>query len=293
MDDEHQGFRIVIRRLDGSEEEVSAHCDRVVLGSGAHCEIRLPVEYGGVEHVELTIVNGRIYARARSFDPAPTVGGSPFIQGFVEPGVEIGIGPLRIVASLAEQRGPTRAQASRTNASHTRMAAMAAVAFLLLVAVRLARKGQEGLAPGGVAPPLWSTTLVTCPQASPDRAIALGEERNRIAQGKRERRPFHVQDGVAAVPLFELASVCFATGRDGERSASSARAASELRAKVDEDYHAHQVRLEHALGIKDMPTARYEVAMLRAFTEGLSGPYVAWLADLGRALRTSGGKGAS
>ena len=60
--------------------------------------------------------------------------------------------------------------------------------------------------------------------------------------------------------------------------------AEHLRKKVNEDYRAHQVRLEHALGVKDLITASKEVKVLRAFTEGLSGDYVTWLANVDRQI---------
>jgi hypothetical protein len=292
MDELQQGFKIVIRKPNGLEEELSAHCDRVLIGSGAHCEVRLPVEQSAVEHVELTIASGRVYARARSFEPPPTISGSPFVQGFIEPGVEIGIGRLRIIASLAEAAGPTKAEKARSNSTQVRMMAMAGAALLLLLATQAAQKGHAGLAPGGVAPPLWGAAPAACPQSAPAQALALAEERRRIAEGKRERRPFHVQDGVAAVPLFQLASACYAVGGDSAMAAATSQAASELRTKVNEDYHAHQVRLEHALNVKDMATARHEITALRSFTDGLTGPYVTWLSDLERALRPAG-KGAA
>jgi hypothetical protein len=286
MDELQQGFKIVIRKPNGLEEEISAHCEKVLLGSGAHCEVRLPVEQAAVEHVELTISNGRIYARARSFEPAPTIGGSPFVQGFIEPGVEIGIGQLRIIPALAEQVGPTKAEQARASSSHARLIGMGVVGVLLiLVAGQAARKGNGGVGAGGTAPPLWSATAAVCPQSAPAQALAFAEERRRTAEGKRERRPFHVQDGVAAVPLFDVAAACYGVGGDAGLQAASAQAASELRTKVNEDYHAHQVRLEHALNVKDMATARHEVTALRSFTDGLTGPYISWLSDLERALK--------
>jgi hypothetical protein len=285
MNDLQQGFKIVIRKPNGLEEELSAQCEKVVIGSGAHCEVRLPVELAAVEHVELTITNGRIYARARSFEPAPTIGGSPFVQGFVEQGVEIGIGPLRIIASLAEGMGPTTAQKAASESKNVRTVVMIAIALLLLVVAGQATKRNGVPTPPGVAPPLWATAPAVCPQSSPPQAFAFAEERRRIAEGKRERRPFHVQDGVAAVTIFELASACYTVAGAAAQAAAASQTASELRIKVNEDYHAHQVRLEHALNVKDTVTARLEVSALRSFTDGLAGPYVSWLSDLERALR--------
>jgi hypothetical protein len=289
MDDVQQGIKIVVRKPNGTEEELTAHCEKVLIGSGAHCEVRLPVEYASVEHVEVSISNGRIYARARSFEPAPTMGGSPFVQSFIEPGVEIGVGPLRIIATLAEQVGASPAQKAQKTSSNARLIAMAAIGVLVLVLASAAKSGGGGVAPGGAAPALWGTAPTVCPQTSPAQAGVLAEEKRRVAEGKRERRPFHVQDGVAAVPLFELASACYAVGGNDAMAAATRQAGTELRTKVLEDYHAHQVRLEHALGVKDTSTARHEIHALKAFTEGLSGSYVTWLANLDRSLKPTKG----
>jgi hypothetical protein len=287
MDARAQGFKIVIRKPTGGEESLSAQCEKLLIGSGAHCEVRLPVEVSAVEHVELTITNGRVYARARAFDPPPMIGGSPFVQGFVDPGVEIGIGPLRILASVAEGVGPlTTASAAKKKGSTVRLAIMGAVGVLLLLAIlNQQAENARTTASNAAAPALWGPPVAACPESAPPQALALAEEKMRIAQGKRERRPFHVQDGVAAVPLFELAAACFATGGDTARASTAQQSASDLRARVNEDYHAHQVRLEHALNVKDMPTVMHEATALRALTDGLAGPYVSWLADVQRAAR--------
>jgi hypothetical protein len=111
-----------------------------------------------------------------------------------------------------------------------------------------------------------------------------------MAEAKRERRPFHVQDGVAAVPLFETASACFRAAGQAAAAGDLASAASTLRTKVNEDYRAHQVRLEHALTVNDLATAQKEVQVLRAFTEGKVGPYVVWLSNLDRKLQLIRGR---
>jgi len=125
---------------------------------------------------------------------------------------------------------------------------------------------------------------------SADQALALALEKKVVAEGKRERRPFHVQDGVAAVPLFETVSACFRVANDATSAQNASSAAAQLRAKIDEDYRAHQVRLEHALNVNDLATAQKEVSVLRAFTEGKSGPYVQWLSNLDRKLQQKVGR---
>jgi hypothetical protein len=160
-----------------------------------------------------------------------------------------------------------------------------AILTLALLAGAVFKHGAAPAPQAAVAPALWSAPATSCPQAAPPQALALAAERETVAEGKRERRPFHVQDGVAAVTLFETASACFAAGGNADAAAASARSAKDLRAKVQEDYHAHQVRLEHALLVNDSVVAQREVKVLRAFTETASGPYVVWLSNLDRQLQ--------
>jgi hypothetical protein len=133
-------------------------------------------------------------------------------------------------------------------------------------------------------PALWAEPVAACPVSAADQAAALAAEKWVVAEGKAERRPFKVQDGVLAVPLYELAAACFKTAGDTEHTTEASKAAATLRTKVGEDYRAHQVRLEHALSVNDLQTAFKEVKVLRAFTEGQSGQYVVWLGNLDRQL---------
>jgi hypothetical protein len=284
-----EGFEIAIRGPAGPLPPLTVQHNRVVIGSGAHCEVQLPPEHAAVEHVELTIVNGRVYARARVFDPAPTIGGSPFVQTFVEPGVPIGLGPFRIVAT------PIAVDVVGVGAGKgSVLRSPAAIGLVLLTLVLLAaavvKRGSGDPPAVAAAPALWGAPVALCPQTAPPQALALAAEREAVAEGKRERRPFHVQDGVAAVTLFETAGACFAAGGRADSAGSATRAAQVLRAKVQEDYHAHQVRLEHALLVGDSVVAQREVKVLRAFTEAASGPYVVWLSNLDRRLQLEASK---
>ncbi|HEY2513792.1 MAG TPA: hypothetical protein VGI39_23150, partial [Polyangiaceae bacterium] len=273
-----------IRGPNASGQQLTVPFNKVVIGSGAHCEVQLPQEHAAVEHVELTLVNGRVYARARVFDPAPTIGGSPFVQTFVEPGVAIGVGPFRIVAAPTAVAGKGEGRAAPSTLKSPVFLGGALLAVGLLAAVGLKRNANAGV-DIVQAPSLWGAVVASCPQSAQPQALALARERRLVAEGKRERRPFHVQDGVAAVGLFETASACFAAGGDSGAASETADDARTLRSKVQEDYHAHQVRLEHALLVNDSPTAQREVKVLRAFTDAASGPYVVWLSNLDRKLQ--------
>jgi hypothetical protein len=99
-----------------------------------------------------------------------------------------------------------------------------------------------------------------------------------------------VQDGVAAVPLFETAAACYRAGGETKSAEDAASAGKELRDDVGEDYRTHQVRLEHALAVNDWPTVQKEVRVMLAFTEGKQGDYVTWLSNLDRKLQLKYGR---
>ncbi len=48
---------------------------------------------------------------------------------------------------------------------------------------------------------------------------------------------------------------------------------------LEEDYRAHQMRLEHAVDVRDLRTAQKEVKVLLAMLAGQTGPYVVWLSS--------------
>jgi hypothetical protein len=280
-----EGFQIVLRKPQGQVETVAIHCNRVLAGSGAHCEVRLPMEHAGVEHVELTVADGRIHARARAFDPPPTVNGTPFVQTYLEPGGWIGVGPFQIVATpiVLEDGAPAVARAKQGIRPSVAFSALLAAA---IVGLGLA-KAHGSARPAGPpeAPPLWAAPASSCPQALAPQALALAHQRQVLAETKRERRAFKVGEGGAAVASFETAATCYAAAGAPDDATAMSQAGATLRARVAEEYHAHQVRLEHALLVEDSPSALREVRALRAFTQNVSGPYADWLSDLDRRLQ--------
>jgi len=106
-----------------------------------------------------------------------------------------------------------------------------------------------------------------------------------VADAKRERRPFHVQDGVSAVPVYELAGACFRAGGDGMSAKLAEDSAQFLRREMNDDFRTRRVRLEHALNTQDYVSAQKEVRTLLQFVEGKQGEWVTWLQNLDRQLK--------
>jgi hypothetical protein len=281
------GLRFVVRHPGGQSDLLTIDSDHVLIGSGAHCEVRLPSEQSAVEHVEVVMApGGMVTAQARTLDRLPTINGVAFEQSSIHEGDVLGVGAVQIqitVVEIEDNPNVIKKKTQRTSA----MTYVLALLAIPLAAYVLLMEDEER--PGAKIPKefpeLWGPQVTVCPQAAPDQAGAFALERRVLADGRRERRPFHVQDGVAAVPLYEVAAACFKVAGDPSEAAEAGSSAEDLRRKVGEDYRAHRMRLEHALGVNDFVTAQREVRVLRAFTEGRSGPYVVWLGNLERQLQ--------
>jgi len=164
--------------------------------------------------------------------------------------------------------------------------ALPLAAYLLLV------DDEEAVAPKPPEefPALWEAVITACPQRTADQAAALAAEKLALASAKRERRPFRVQDGVAAVPLYETAAACFRAAENVDQAREASEAGAHLRKEMDSDYRTHRVRLEHALSVSDLQSAHKETRVLIALTEGKQGEYVTWLSNLDRKLQLKFGR---
>ena len=94
-----------LRSPDGRVETLTIEADRAMIGSGAHCEIRLPPEHAATEHLFVQATGAGVYAAARSFDPPPTAGGVAFMQGPVLPDVPIVLGRVEVFVAWQETVG--------------------------------------------------------------------------------------------------------------------------------------------------------------------------------------------
>lgn len=281
-----QGLRFDIRHPDGRVEQLTIDGDRALIGSGAHCEIRLPIDQAGIEHVLIQVSPAGVFAEARSFQPAPTINGAEFTRSQVVPGSVLGVGYTQIAITIVDLVG----QAAVTTKKENKVSPLTLVLAAVIVPASIysmffAKPKSEGAPPPREIPELWEAPITNCPERSPEQARAVAEQRLAVALSKQERRPFYVQDGVAAVPLYETASACFKVAGDARFSKFAANRGDLLRREVAEDFRTHRVRLEYALSRKNWELAQKEVGVLLAFLEGQQSQYVNWLSDLERRLR--------
>ena len=214
-------LRFQIRQPDGHIEQLVVEGERVMIGAGAHCEIRLPVDQSALEAVLVQQTPSGVYAKALCFDPPPTLNNIPFNQAPVQAESILGVGQMQIYVTVSEETagGAVVAKAKAKTSPMT-------VALVLLCGAAAGYyffagddQAESGPQPHQV-PELWDATPQVCPQSAPEQALARAHEIQQVADARRERRPFHVQDGVAAVPLYELRVVLLRTWR---RSAAQGR----------------------------------------------------------------------
>jgi len=285
------GLKFHIRYPDGKIEELVIDSDRVLVGSGAHCEIRLPPEEAAVEHVAIHATAEGLQAQARAAQPYPTLNGMPFAQTALPAGAVLGVGRVQIALSMIEVTDAA-AMITRRKQRTSPITYVLALLALPLAGYLLLVEDEEEVAPKppDEFPALWDAPITSCTQQTADQASALAAEKLALASARRERRPFRVQDGVAAVPLYETAAACFRAAENSEQAREAAEAASHLRKEMDSDYRTHRVRLEHALSVSDLQTAHREARVLIALTEGRQGEYVTWLSNLDRKLQLKFGR---
>jgi hypothetical protein len=264
--------------------------DRVIVGSGAHCEVRLPPEEASPEHLEVRRTVAGVHARARALDDLPRLDGVPFDEGPIHEDAVVTIGAvsLRIRAvEVAPSDATFRAPKNRTSPLALVGAAVIAIGCLAIIFDDDAPRARDPIPDD--APRLFAEPVSRCSVDDPEQAGALASERWIAAEGKAERRAFDAKDGIAAVPLYELAAACFARAGDDDSAAEALDRGKSLRRSIEEDYHVHRVRLAHALTVDDAVTARKETRILRAFTQaavagGSPSRYVGWLESLERRL---------
>lgn len=278
-------LKFQIRLHTGQVDQLNVEAERVLIGSGAHCEIRLPVDQARVEHVLVELGPAGMFARALSFEPPPMINNVPFQQAPLPPGGVLGVGGCQIYVEVADVAAGEGAIQSKKKSSPLTFIALLvlvpAAGYMFLVDDAPDNSVRR---PPRQPPELWDAPTAQCTFQG-GQALAFARERMAVADAKRERRPFHVQDGVQAVPIYESASACFRNGGDKGAAALAEDAAKFLRRDITDDFRTRRVRLEHALNVEDWVTAQKEVRILLQFCEGKSGDYVTWLSNLDRKLK--------
>ncbi len=278
-------LKFTITYPDGRVEQLAVDADTAVIGSGAHCEIRLPYESAAVEQLRVEARSIGLFAASRSMDPPTLLNGLPFTEGRLLPGSVLTSGEIKIEVEVDDALG-VGGRGKTAQRGNPLIVALAIVGVPLGFYVFLTMRPLSTELPDAVDPPsLWEERAeVACSERSADTARALAEREALRAEAARERSPFHPEEGLPAVALFQRASACYRVADELSRADRAQRAALELKRKAESDFHVHHVRLGRALATKHYDRARREVRILLAFVGKRGGQYAEWLTVLDRTI---------
>jgi hypothetical protein len=273
-----------IRMPNGQRESAVVESERALIGSASYCDVRLPMDQAAYEHVLIEVHGQTLRAEAKADKPEATINGMPFVSSALAQDAVLGIGAIRIYISFVSDlyEGPNIQKKKDESNPAIRVIGLAVFAVCAYV---LLNDPEDPIAP----PPddkmaLFADTAPACPQATPETALALAEEKLALADGKRERMPFDAREGVEAVPVYDLAIACFkAANREAQVKETEASRDS-LKRTVSDDFRARKLRLAHMLKVEDFELAKVDVLVLQHLTAEKQGPYVEWLAGVNRRL---------
>jgi hypothetical protein len=276
-----------IRYPNGQREAIVVEGQRALIGSGSHCDVRLPMDQAAYEHVRVESIGNTLRAEAVAENPPATINNMPLTQSPLAADSVLGVGNVRIfVGHVSDIMEGAQLSAAKNKQSSPVVHVALIAGFAAAVYMLLAEPDNEIAPPPTQAPTLFSEANATCPQSNPIQAVALGQEQLDIANGKRERMPFFVADGVTAVGLYQVAAACFKVGGVASQAEEAKEAATSLSKTLSDDFRARQLRLTYSLKVGDYPLAKQDVSVLRAMTDGKKGPYMEWLAKAAKQLAT-------
>lgn len=281
-------LRFNIRLNTGKVEVLNMDADRVLIGSGGHCEIRLNVDQARIEHIRIDVVPQGIYATALSFEPPPTINGVPFTQAPLPPDAILGVGQTQIQVQPAQGVGPVQ-QVKKKQSSPLMIGSLLTI-MLGVAAMFLFDEEEQRTNFNREVPELFAApTPQQCKQQGPT-ARNLAFDLLTTAESKRERRAFYPQDGVQAVADFEQASACFRAAGEMGSVAYCDEAARKLRDEMNGDFRKFRERLRYHYNQSEWASARYDVKSLLAFTENMQGGYREFLKDIEREIAMRAGQ---
>jgi hypothetical protein len=278
--DPQVGFRFRLLHPDGRQEVMVVDAERALIGSAAHCEVRLPRELAAPEHIEVYANERIIQFASRVRDPGgfPLLNGARVSEGQWAPGSVLAVGNVRLMVELVDMAIP------RARAPVWALFALIPLVVLTVGALAYARGPKTADAPIPEAPALLpDKASAVCPHVANEQRPALAMEKERIALAKRERSPFAKEDGIEAVSYFESAAACYRASGQPREAVQAEQNAAALRVKLEEEYRLRRVRLEHAYKLHDPVAVKRELAILIPMTAHRRGPYTEWLASLNRA----------
>jgi hypothetical protein len=277
-----QSLRIEIERAGIPSEELEVDAPRALIGSGSHCEVRLGAHEAAREHLLVRCTPRGLEAVGCGADAVTLLDGAPFVRGLVADGARFSIGECRVrVARNGSAR--SRARAREQRASRLLVGALSIASLAAFAALLLEPAAGGTIAPPPLTPALWSASdAQQCARVTSDEAGELGQMHWRAALMKQERSPYHLEDAMMAVGLFQRAAACFAEAGDHAQATRADREFERLLRKLGADHHRRRVFLERAIEQRDWRTAAREASALRKLLGDRHAEYTSWLRNVER-----------
>lgn len=267
---------VVVRKPREAEERFEIEDMRVLVGSGAHCDIRLPID-AAYEHVLITQEAEAVVARPALRELTMLVDGDRSTERELQPGNVVTVGGSTIeVISLEEIR-----TSGGKKASPLRHVAVALATVVVVFGFAIA--SSAGSTSTALAPPPPDPAPIakngTCPET--DRGLAGELARQKLGQAvdRQQRFRFHPSDGPESVRLFAMASTCFALAGDEANAADARLRAERMQVTIIEQFRVARVRLDRALTDGQAVQALQQIEFMRALlgTRDDTRAYVEWL----------------
>jgi hypothetical protein len=280
--DAEQGLRFWIERAGVPAEELEVDAPRALVGSGAHCEVRLGVHEAASEQLLVRCTRRGLEAQCCGAPAATLIDGAPFVRGAVPDGTRFTLGDCRVRVERIARVG-TRAGSRAPGTARLPVLVLGAASLAALVALLLEPGAGGSMAPPPRTPALWEPSAAQrCARSDSDQARELGQMHWQAALMKQERSPYHLEDGMTAVGLFQRAQACFAQARDDASAARAEREFERLLRELEADYHRRRVLLERAIEQSDWRTAAREARALQRLLGERHPDYTGWLSNVER-----------
>lgn len=275
-------LRIEVHR-GGKVAVLDVQSDRALIGSGAHCDVRLAPDEAAIEQLAVEALDEAVHVRVLALQRPCLLNGAPFIEGRIPETATLELGGvlIRLKFVAGEVKAERRSGQSSTPPA---LQALALVGLAVGFYFVLGSRGLEGSALGSavVEPPPLALDEERCPQTDRAAALVLADESLLAAEAKQERAPFYARDGIAAVRLFQRAGACYQLAGDG-RAADEARAgAAALHGRLSDELHVRHVRLERLLAERRYADAKRESQLIAEYVADPATPYGQWLSAVVR-----------
>ncbi len=269
---------VVVRKPREADERFEIEDSRILVGSGAHCDIRLPIDCA-YEHVLITLEADALVARPVLKELTMLVDGERAAERELRPGNVIAVeGSTIEVMAIDEVRETSR---KSSPFRHLAIGLATVVSVFAFAIASSAHSMGAALAPPPPEPaPIPKSAA--CPENDRQLAAELGRQKLAQALDRQQRFRFYASDGPESVRMFTVAGACFAAADDEGNAADARLRAERMQAVIHEQFRVARVRLDRALTDGSAVQALQQIEFMRALlgTRDDTRAYVAWLVVL-------------